>query len=75
MVCRFSYNAVVDLFLFVYTIIASTIPPINITISFKEAYYCISELDGPLQPVLVLSNPSTAEFTVEVTDTDISAAG
>ena len=37
--------------------------------------YNIDEDDGPVQPVLVLSDPSSIEFNVTVTNTDGSATG
>ena len=37
--------------------------------------YSIQENDGPAQPVLVLSNPSSTDITVQVFNTDNSAIG
>ena len=37
--------------------------------------YNVDEDSGPVQPVLVLSNPSSTSVTVEVLSTDGSAAG
>jgi len=37
--------------------------------------YSVDEDDGPAQPVLVLSNPSSSDITVEVFNTDGSATG
>ena len=42
---------------------------------FSETTYSVDEDDGPAQPVLVLSNPSSMTFTVQVTNTDGSATG
>ena len=49
--------------------------PLAITVMFSETTYSVGENDGPAQPVLVLSNPSSIEFTVQVTNTDGSATG
>ena len=46
-----------------------------ITVMFNETIYCVDENAGPAQPVLVLSNPSSTQFIVEVTNTDRSATG
>ena len=37
--------------------------------------YIVNEDDGPAQPVLVLSNPSSTDITVQVIDTNVSANG
>ena len=42
---------------------------------FSERTYSVVEDDGPAQPVLVLSNPSSTPFNVTVTSTDGSATG
>ena len=42
---------------------------------FEESAYSVDENDGPAQPVLVLSNPSSMTITVQVTNTDGSATG
>ena len=42
---------------------------------FNQSMYSVIENAGPAQPVLVLSNPSSMEFTVQVTSTDGSAIG
>ena len=49
----------------------------TITVMFSETTYFVSENDGPSisPPVLVLSNPSSTEFTEQVTSTDGSATG
>jgi len=39
------------------------------TVSFSQSTYRVDENDGPVQPVLVLSNPSSTDTTVLVTDT------
>jgi len=45
------------------------------TISFDHPRYVVDEDDGPAQPVLVLSNPSSTDITVEVSDTQNTASG
>ena len=45
------------------------------TLSFEERTYNVSEADGSVQLVLVLSNPSSTAFTVEVFSADVSATG
>ena len=42
---------------------------------FSQSTYNVDEDDGPARPVLELSNPSSMEFTVQVTNTDGSATG
>ena len=42
---------------------------------FSETTYSVDEDDGPAQPVLVLSNPASMSFTIQVTNTDGSATG
>ena len=42
---------------------------------FAQTTYGVNEGDGPAQPVLVLSNPSSMTFTVQVIDIDGSATG
>ena len=37
--------------------------------------YSVDEDDGPAQPVLVLSNPSSTDITVQVFDISVTAAG
>ena len=49
--------------------------PPAITVMFSQTTYSVNENAGPAQPVLVLSNPSTSDVTVEVTTTDGSATG
>ena len=43
--------------------------------NFDQSTYTIDEDNGPLQPVLVLSNPSTYLINVQVNSTDGSAIG
>ena len=42
---------------------------------FSDTTYSVNENEGSVQPVLVLSNPSSSDITVEVYDTSISATG
>ena len=46
------------------------------TVSFNQSTYSVNEDDGPAQPVLVLSNPSSTDITVQVISSDdITATG
>jgi len=47
----------------------------DVTISFNQPLYNINENDGILQPVLVLSNPSSFDATVRVRDAKKTAKG
>ena len=47
----------------------------DITVTFSRTTYSVDEDDGPAQPTLVLSNPSSTDITVEVTSRDGSATG
>ena len=42
---------------------------------FAESTYSVDENAGPVQPGLVLSNPSSMDITVQVTNTDGTAIG
>ena len=46
-----------------------------IAISFSQSTYSVDEDDGPAQPVLVLSNPSSTDITVQVRSNNITATG
>ena len=46
---------------------------VAITVAFSQSSYRIDEDDGPAQPVLVLSNPSSTDITVQVRDTQNTA--
>ena len=46
---------------------------VDITITFNQSMYNVNEDDGPAQPVLVLSNPSSTDITVQVRDTENTA--
>jgi len=48
---------------------------VAITVTFDETTYSVDEDDGPAQPVLVLSNPSSTAISVQVRDTSRSATG
>ena len=48
---------------------------IGISVTFSQSIYSFNEDDGPAQPVLVLSNPSSTDITVQVRDTQIIATG
>ena len=45
------------------------------TISFNQSMYSVNENEGSIQPVLVLSNPSSTDVTVQVTDEEGTASG
>ena len=42
---------------------------------FNQSMYSVNEDNGPAQPVLVLSGPSSTDITVQVFNTDRSATG
>jgi len=44
-------------------------------VSFERSLYSVDEDDGPAQPVLVLSNPSSTDITVQVLGSDGAATG
>ena len=48
---------------------------IAITVMFERPTYSVNENAGPAQPVLVLSNPSSMDFTVRVRDNGNTATG
>ena len=43
--------------------------------SFNHSTYIIDEDDGSIQPVLVLSNPSSTDITIQVVNEDSTATG
>ena len=45
----------------------------DIILRFNQTTYRINENDGPLQPVLVLSNPSLTDIIIRVIDNEFSA--
>ena len=42
---------------------------------FNQSIYSVNEDAALIQPVLVISNPSSTDITVQVTNTDGSATG
>jgi len=48
---------------------------LDCTVSFNQSTYSVDEDDGPAQPVLVLSSPSSTDITVQVFSTDGTATG
>ena len=46
---------------------------IDIILRFNQTTYRINENDETVQPVLVLSNPSLTDITIQVTDSEVSA--
>ena len=44
-----------------------------IVVTFEQSTYSVDEDAGPAQPVLVLSNPSSTDITVQVSDTENTA--
>ena len=48
---------------------------IDPTVSFEQQSYAVNENNGKVEPVLVLSNPSSSVITVQVFSTDGSATG
>ena len=54
------------------TIIYSIVVP---SVKFIKTKYKVNEDDGPAQPVLVLSNPSSTDITISVFSTNRSATG
>jgi len=46
-----------------------------ITVRFSESAYNVDEYDGPAQPILVLSNPSSTDITVQVSTAVRTATG
>ena len=48
---------------------------LDITITFNQSAYSVNEDNGPAQPVLVLSNPSSIDITVQVSSINGTAGG
>ena len=46
---------------------------IDVILRFNQTTYRINENDGAFQPVLVLSNPSLTDITIQVIDSEVSA--
>ena len=57
------------------TMCTSFVTLVAITVTFSQSTYSFTEDDGPAQPVLVLSNPSSTNITVHVRDTQNTATG
>ena len=45
------------------------------TVRFERRTYSVDEDDGPAQPALILSNPSSTDITVQVLNTDGTTTG
>ena len=45
------------------------------TIKFEQSTYSVNEIEGAVQPVLILSNPLSTDITVEVFNAYGSATG
>ena len=48
---------------------------LDITVNFEQIMYNIAEANVLVNPVLVLSNPSSTNITVEILSTEGSATG
>ena len=48
---------------------------VGITVGFSQSTYSIYEHDGAIQPVLLLSRPSSTNITVQVQDNGNTANG
>ena len=59
----------------IYMFILTFIIRAAIDIFFNESTYTIDENSGHVQPVLVLSNPSSTDINVRVTDNEDTATG
>ena len=46
---------------------------IDIILRFNQTVYRVNEDDGPVQPILVLSNPSSYDITIQANDNEINA--
>ena len=57
------------------TVVTGILYLIDPTINFNQPSYIVKEADGKVEPVLVLSNPSSSVITVQVFSTDGSAIG
>ena len=45
------------------------------TVSFNQSSYSVSEKDGQVQVMLVLSNPSSTDISIEIDNMNIAALG
>ena len=50
-------------------------PLVAIEVFFNESTYSVNENEGSVHPILVLSNPSSSDITVQVTSTAVTATG
>ena len=64
--CSFLYN-------YLFVCIAISHYFIDIILRFNQTTYTINENDGFFQPVLVLSNPSLTDITIQVIDSEVFA--
>ena len=64
---RFLNSQSIDLTCYLYLL--------AITVMFNQSMYSVDENSGPVQPALILSNPSSNSVTVQVITTDGSATG
>ena len=67
----FKVNRLTSIITYIFYFICS----VDATVSFNQSAYSINEGHGPVQPVLVLSNPSSFDIAVQVTDTNNTAKG
>ena len=79
-VCNFFHRHILQLTVLIYHALFETQMSIALlyvatTVSFNQSTYSVNEDDGPAQPVLVLSNPSSTDITVQVRSNDITATG
>ena len=56
------------MYLCIITIVASTV-------NFSQSTYSVAEHIGPLEPILLLSNPVSINFTVNIKDRSKTAIG
>ena len=59
-------------FLFHFNVILSYLAS---TVNFTQLICSVAEHVGPLQPALIVSNPLTADLTIQVTDKNNTAIG
>ena len=60
---------------YIIAIVTNPCVIIAVTVRFEQPTYTVNETDGRVEPVLVLSNPSSSVITVQVFSTDGSATG
>ena len=58
-----------------YTITTINFYLVGATVRFEQETYSVDESNKNVQPVLILSNPSSTDIIVEVFNTDESATG